>query len=167
MPFRSAPWLAGVTALMVFCTACGGDDDTASPAPTAAPTGSSDSTADLRIRYEHPEAEVSFEYGIECGPGTSETSGAVDEAQIDAAAACDLLASQEVVDRLLDGPDDEICTEIYGGPDIAEVTGTLRGQEVDTTVDRANGCGIDDWDELLDDLLPPAIGVEAPSTVDY
>jgi hypothetical protein len=159
--------LAGLAVLAASSAACGGDDDTTSPAPTTAPTGSNGSTADLQIRYEHPDAGVSFEYGIECGPNTSEASGAVEQAEIDAAAACDLLGMQEVVDRLRDGPDDEICTEIYGGPDTAEITGTLRGQEVDATIDRTDGCGINDWDELLDELLPPAIGVEAPATADY
>ena len=43
-------------------------------------------------------------------------------------------------------PADQACTEIYGGPQTASVTGTLRGEPVDAEFDRTNGCQIDRWD---------------------
>ena len=58
-----------------------------------------------------------------------------------------------------------MCTEIYGGPDVATITGDIDGAPVDTTVDRANGCGIDDWDTVLAGLLPPAVGGELKASV--
>ena len=49
--------------------------------------------------------------------------------------------------------DDRACTEIYGGPQQAVVTGTVDGEEVAATFRRRNGCEIEDWDRLLG-LLP-------------
>ena len=179
MLIRHTTALFGVIALASFSTACGDDDTTtgdtpAGDTPTATTTGTTppgasttapaESFADLQIRYEHPEAGVSFEYGVVCGPDSSEVTGDSGQADVDASEACDLLDVPEATDRLLDGPDDQLCTEVYGGPDTAEISGTLFDQEVDTVVDRTNGCGIADWDELLDELLPPAIGVTPPTT---
>lgn len=38
------------------------------------------------------------------------------------------------------------CTEIYGGPQTATVTGTFRGEPVDTKFSRTDGCQIARWD---------------------
>jgi hypothetical protein len=46
-------------------------------------------------------------------------------------------------------PPDVACTEIYGGPAEAQVTGTLRGVEVDAAFSRINGCEIDRFQRLL------------------
>jgi inhibitor of cysteine peptidase len=74
-----------------------------------------------------------------------------------AAAAAAVLDNDAARARLLNGPDpDQACTEIFGGPDVARVTGTSRGETVDATFDRANGCGIADWD-LLQALLGPSV----------
>jgi len=40
------------------------------------------------------------------------------------------------------------CTEIYGGPETATVTGTVSGQRVDATFSRTDGCEISRWDAL-------------------
>jgi hypothetical protein len=40
------------------------------------------------------------------------------------------------------------CTEIYGGPDELTVEGTIAGEEVSTTLTRANGCEIEQFDRL-------------------
>ena len=49
------------------------------------------------------------------------------------------------------------CTEIYGGPDVAIVEGTLDGEEVSAAVNRSNGCEIERFDRvtpLLRELFP-------------
>jgi hypothetical protein len=132
-----------------------GDSDAATTVPGA--------DAELDVQYSHPEAGVEFSYGIECGESGAQVTGAIDQSGVDAATACGALTETAVVERLVDGPDHDVCTEIYGGPDVAEVTGTVGGEQVETTVDRADGCGINDWDEVLDPILPPAIGVEPGS----
>ena len=44
------------------------------------------------------------------------------------------------------------CTEIYGGPEKAHMTGTLDGEPVDVTIRRSDGCGIADYDRLFEAL---------------
>lgn len=163
--------LAG-SALMLF--GCGGDDGTTAtnPPPESPPpaTGTPDEptppllgsgpypVAEIEVRYRHPDLEL--QYSIGCQGDTATVGGAADRAGVDPNAACDAMAGPELRERLVDGPPgDRVCTEIYGGPDTATVTGTLDEQEVDTTFDRTNGCGIDEWDRLAAALLPPPIGV--------
>jgi hypothetical protein len=43
----------------------------------------------------------------------------------------------------------QACTQQYGGPERARVTGTLEGEPVDITVTRENGCEIADYQALF------------------
>jgi hypothetical protein len=47
------------------------------------------------------------------------------------------------------------CTQIYGGPQRARVTGVLAGQRVWATFSRSDGCQIARWAKLSPWLLPP------------
>ena len=70
--------------------------------------------------------------------------------------ACALLDDEALFSRLVEGPPaDQMCTQIYGGPEEALVTGTVDGEAVDTRFHRADGCGIGDWD-TFEVLLGPA-----------
>jgi hypothetical protein len=44
-------------------------------------------------------------------------------------------------------PRDAVCTEIYGGPAVAEVEGLFRGETVDARFTRTDGCEIARWDK--------------------
>ena len=111
--------------------------------------------AELTVTVEHPDFDP-VTYEISCAGDTA----TVDGVELDAEAACTALSDPAVESRLIDGPPaGQVCTEIYGGPDTATITGTLDGEPISAQVDRANGCGISDWDELLADLLPAAHGV--------
>ena len=113
--------------------------------------------ADLTVTYEHPDAGT-VEYQIVCLGDTATLIGAADG--VTDQGACTRLADGAVQQRLVDGPPtDQACTEQYGGPDVARVVGTLDDQPVDTTFDRANGCGIDDWDRLMAGVLPTPVGI--------
>ena len=57
-------------------------------------------------------------------------------------------------------PRDAVCTEIYGGPQEALVTGTYRGARVTARFNRVNGCEIARWDRIAV-LFPGAVGVDA------
>jgi hypothetical protein len=63
------------------------------------------------------------------------------------------------LDRLNDPfgelPKSFACTEIYGGPEIADVQGTFRGKTVNTRFTRTNGCEIARWNRVRF-LFPPA-----------
>lgn len=159
----------------VLAAGCGDDDETVSAGDPAADDGSAsdgdpaDGTgdepigggpypiADLTVAYEHPDEGVSFTYRITCLGDTATITGDVELDEMD---ACLALAEPAVQTRLVEGaPADRVCTEQYGGPDVAVITGTLDEQSVDTTVDRTNGCGIGDWDDLLGAVLPNPLGV--------
>jgi hypothetical protein len=45
------------------------------------------------------------------------------------------------------------CSQVYGGPDLARVVGSLRGRRVDTSFRRTDGCQIARWDRV-DFLFP-------------
>ena len=139
--------LLTLTALSaVVLVACGDDEPIGGPFPVA----------DLEVVVEHPDRET-ISYRITCLGDTATITGDVD---LDDQAACEALAQPDVQQRLIEGPPaDQICTEQYGGPDTATITGTIDETPVDAVIDRTNGCGISDWDHLLADVLPPAVGV--------
>jgi hypothetical protein len=122
-----------------------------SPVPPSVPV-----IGTLEITVTHPDvAPVVYSVGClgDTFPVTPEVAG------VDGGTACGLLADPTLFDRLVNGPPaDQVCTEIYGGPDEARITGQIDDLVVDTTITRSNGCEIDTW-ERLQGLLPPAIGV--------
>jgi hypothetical protein len=63
-----------------------------------------------------------------------------------AEAACGALAENR--DALEPVPDDVLCTQQYGGPQSAEVRGTVAGEAVSATFGRQNGCEIARWEAL-------------------
>jgi len=40
------------------------------------------------------------------------------------------------------------CTQIYGGPEIADVSGTFDGKPVNTQFSRGDGCEIERWKQV-------------------
>jgi hypothetical protein len=73
----------------------------------------------------------------------------------DPATACRVLA--EHGDEALPAvPGNTACTQIYGGPETATITGTWRGQPVNSSFTRTNGCEIARWSALTGLLPPPA-----------
>jgi hypothetical protein len=61
---------------------------------------------------------------------------------------------------LVSAPDpDRICTEIFGGPQTARVSGSTDGRFARRAFSRHNGCAIADWDRmglLLDAAMSPS-----------
>jgi hypothetical protein len=98
-----------------------------------------------------PAAELTVTVRPE-GPG-----GPVNERRV----VCERLGAGERVcrnltaQRLAPVPRTTPCTAIYGGPNVAHVTGTLRGEPVDTRFSREDGCQIARWDRNRDLLGPP------------
>ena len=64
----------------------------------------------------------------------------------DPVAACRALEAS--ADALEPVPSDAVCTQVFGGPEQAEVTGRWRGRDVRARFNRANGCEIARWDRL-------------------
>ena len=48
-----------------------------------------------------------------------------------------------------------VCTEIYGGPQVALIVGTVDGRRVWARVQRRDGCEVARWNRLTRWLLPP------------
>lgn len=51
-------------------------------------------------------------------------------------------------------PSSAICTQIYGGPQVARVVGVLQGRRVWARFTRVDGCQIDRWNHLSPWLFP-------------
>ncbi|MFF3126097.1 SSI family serine proteinase inhibitor [Streptomyces sp. NPDC057908] len=87
-----------------------------------------------------PAAEGVFE--LKCGPA----GGSHPAAQ----QACDRLdeLAAEGADPFAPVPGDAMCTQQFGGPATARVTGTWRGRSIDTAFERTNGCAISRWNGL-------------------
>ncbi len=63
------------------------------------------------------------------------------------AAACRRLAAAPD-DLFAPTPPDTACTQVYGGPGEALVTGTFRGRKVWARFARRDGCAIGRWDRV-------------------
>ncbi|MFC7731214.1 SSI family serine proteinase inhibitor [Actinomadura keratinilytica] len=64
----------------------------------------------------------------------------------DAAKAC--AALNKAQDPFKPVSPQQICTEIYGGPQEAKVKGTWRGQQIDAGFTRKNGCELHRWNQV-------------------
>lgn len=172
---RRPPKAAGAAAALLLSlalAACGSGEDLTTPATAGPGTSGTDPAANpgainpigggggaigtIEIEITRPDTDP-VRYTIGCLGDTFPVTPAVDG--VDGAAACTRLGAADVLERLTTGaPAGQACTDIYGGPDVATITGELNGEAIDTTVDRADGCGIADWDTLLADVLPPSTG---------
>ncbi|MDQ3729957.1 MAG: hypothetical protein M3355_10255 [Actinomycetota bacterium] len=80
--------------------------------------------------------------------------------------ACAAIEDLEASD--FDPPSDQACTEIFGGPDIARIEGTIDGEDVNAELTRANGCEIERFDRVVPLLqalfegYEPGAAIEAP-----
>jgi Subtilisin inhibitor-like len=93
-------------------------------------------TTSLRIRYwPDGKAGSSTVWTLRCAPprGTHPRP----------AAACDVLARLQ--DPFAPTPKDVGCIQLYGGPQVVRVAGTLRGERVWATFRRRDGCEIARW----------------------
>ncbi|MET9606505.1 SSI family serine proteinase inhibitor [Streptomyces sp. NPDC006512] len=89
------------------------------------------------------------EYRLECDP----VGGSHPEAK-KACARLDEFARQGK-NPFAPEPKRQLCTFQNGGPATARVTGTWRGEKVDSTFRRKNGCDIARWNDL-EPVLPSA-----------
>lgn len=126
-PVRRALLL--LVAVAATLSACGKDADSGA---------SSDATA-LTITVVADEGADPKTYELECDP-----AGGDHPQPTDACKALDAVGA-EVFEPVAK---DQMCTDIYGGPQTATVTGTYEGDDIDTEFNRTNGCEIDRWEQL-------------------
>jgi hypothetical protein len=120
--------LLPLCALAMLLGACGSDEaaSTAPPEP--------DTRLNITFR-EDKDAEPQLTI-LECGPAGGDHASPEE--------ACRRLAALEAPFEAT--PPNMACTEIYGGPETAKVTGRLGAKAVDTSFSRENGCEIARWD---------------------
>lgn len=148
----NARLLLPLALLSLVVAACGGTEDASTPAGTTAPAAPSASTA-------APAADTKLEIELfdDASQATSEHK-TIDCADAAMAEVCANLAAAES-DPFAAPPVDQACTEIFGGPGKAIISGTFKGAAVSTTVTRGNGCEIARWDRLVElGVIPAGVG---------
>ncbi len=116
---------------------------------TAEPGADTTATTDLTVVVKAGPGKAERTYTLGCDPARGDHP--------DPEAACRVL--DELAKPFAPVPREAMCTEIYGGPQTAKVTGTFRGEQVNADFSRTNGCEIDRWDKHLA-LLVEAGGVD-------
>jgi Subtilisin inhibitor-like len=148
-----APPLLASLAVLVACASPSDDDGTGSAGGAGDPAvgdGISQADGDLQVLVDRGDGSAAEEWTLTC-------AGLVAGTHPEAEAACAHLAGLE--DPFAPLPDDVVCTEQYGGPETAHVTGRWNGEPVDLQLARTDGCLIAQWDSLVP-LLPSPIGVD-------
>ena len=114
-----------------------GDDDAVVTATTAASPDAPQTS--LTIVIDPGDGGQSEEWTLACDPAGG--------THPDPEAACAALAGVEA-DAFTPVAADQMCTQIYGGPETATVRGTWRADRVDASFSRQNGCEIARWDAV-------------------
>ena len=149
--------LLGAVVLTGCASGSGTADHDAAPStsstasvPTASePTASAAPAEDeLVVELDRGEGGEPERYTVTCG---ETVAGDLP----DAAAACAHLEGLD--DPFVPVRNDATCTQEYGGPQVARVTGRWAGEPVDLQLSRTDGCRISQWDRL-GALLPGPVG---------
>jgi hypothetical protein len=157
-----------VLAVALGLASCGGDDDTVeagnqptttttAPTTTTTTSGEDDVSGDISLTVQVTAGgPVVREGTLTCdATGAQGTGFLADPAA--AQAACDVLtANPAAVHRLANGREPGmLCTQQYGGPEVAKVSGTIGDARINQTITRTDGCGISEWNMLVALLGPP------------
>jgi hypothetical protein len=133
-------------------TSDGSATSSSAPSPSApastAPSSSGADGGDLVIEVDRGDGGAPERYTLSC-------AGPVSGDLPDAAAACEHLRGLD--DPFAALPAGTVCSQLFGGPQTAQVTGTWAGRPVDLSLARRNGCEIAQWDSL-GPLLPGPVG---------
>jgi hypothetical protein len=139
--------LFAAAALLGGCGSAGNDS-------TASDSGATEVT-DLRIALDPdgPGEKQERSKTVECGPeAEQEFSG------------CDLLTTLPP-DFGKPTPAQTPCTELYGGPDVVEINGTLDGVQLEAKLTRADGCEVARFDPIVPVLEKLFPGYEPGSAI--
>lgn len=122
-------------------------------APSALPSGPGKGNAELAISVVPDEGQPAVNYTLVCQGGVP----AAESQHPSADAACAALKANA---SLLSPPPqdpDRACTQQYGGPQKATVSGAVDGVPVESSFSRTDGCEISAWDAAKA-VLGPAGG---------
>lgn len=118
----------------------------ASPAPASSVPGAGN--AELSIMVKPAESDPALNYTLVCKDGVP----AAESSHPTAAAACTALKTNPAALSPAPRAADQACTQQYGGPQQATVTGMVDGTPVDASFGRRDGCEISQWNDAKDIL---------------
>jgi Subtilisin inhibitor-like len=128
------------------------DTETSVPAPAPATSrpsaGPGQGNAELAITVVPSEGAAELDYTLACSAGTP----AAESSHPNAAAACAALKANPGILSPEEPGTSRTCTQQYGGPQKATVTGMVDGVAVESSFARTNGCEISAWDAAKDVL---------------
>ena len=133
------------------------DAETTVPAPAPATSrpspGPGQGNAELAITVVPSEGAAQLDYTLVCTGGAP----AAESSHPNAAAACTALKANPGILAPAPQGSAQACTQQYGGPQKATVTGVVDGVAVDASFARTDGCEISAW-EAAKDVLGTAGG---------
>jgi outer membrane lipoprotein SlyB len=141
---------AAAVAALALALACGGCGDADDPAvqPAAAPDGA----VELTVLYDDGSGRKTTGT-LSCRGADRRAAGALDGTTPPAKLCAQ---ASGIADLLTSKPDKgRTCTQIYGGPETARVTGTIEGKKVDRRFTRTNGCELADYTRAAGLLQQP------------
>jgi Subtilisin inhibitor-like len=124
------------------------DPAPAPPAPAPLPSGPGKGDAELAIAVKPSQDGIAVNYTLVCKDGVP----AAETQHPGAAAACAALKENAAILNVPGPRKDVSCTQQYGGPQVATVTGVVDGIPVETTFMLRNGCEIGAWNAAKDVL---------------
>lgn len=128
--------------LATTVTACGGTGSGSSSAATS---------LTISTRTGSESVLVPSDATLECG-NTPKATGFLHAV---AGPACEAVEGGAVTEVAKSQKSGRLCSQIYGGPQTAHITGTIDDKRVNVRVDRTDGCGVEDWTALEAVLGPP------------
>jgi hypothetical protein len=140
---RPIPILTAVV-LAASLGACGSTGES-----RADDTPADESGTALAITFRSAPDSAEEQWELTCGP----TGGTHPMAE----AACRHLdkAADEGKDLFAPPPRDQMCAEVFSGPQRATVKGTFRGKPVNASYARNNSCETERWDKMGPVIDPP------------
>ncbi|HEV7213174.1 MAG TPA: SSI family serine proteinase inhibitor [Blastococcus sp.] len=141
-----------LVALLALVTACASSPGGGTGAGTTSAGSSSAAQNDLLVEIHRGGGAATESYRLACGDTVTGNHP-------DGAAACAHLAAMKAPFAPI--PADEMCSQIYSGPQTAHVTGTWKGRPVDLSLSRVDGCRTAQWNSL-GPLLPGPVGMPTP-----
>lgn len=118
------------------------------PDPSPAPSGPGQGNAELSIIVTAAEGEPETSFTLVCTEGVP----AAESVHPAPDAACTALKENAGLLNAYTPGTAQACTQQWGGPQEATVTGVVDGVPVDSTFSRTNGCEISAWDAARDVL---------------
>ncbi|QCB95654.1 serine protease inhibitor [Arthrobacter sp. PAMC25564] len=128
------------------------DTETTSPAPSPSaaplPSGPGQGNAELAIMVKPSETGTPANFTLVCQNGAP----AAESQHPSAAAACTALKANPAILSPVPAGKDRVCTQQYGGPQQATVTGIVDGSSVEASFSLRDGCEIAAWNAAKDVL---------------